>query len=95
MQASTNRDNYVRINWENIVPGMEHNFTKYDQFTVGSFSTNYDFDSIMHYGRTSFSRNGRDTITTLSSSNQNRIGQRLRLSQGDIQRLRTMYSCAN
>lgn len=93
MQSSTNRDQFVRVNWNNILPGMEHNFQKYDQFTISSFDTNYDFDSLMHYSRSSFSQNGRDTITTLNPNMANRIGQRMRLSSGDIARLRNMYNC--
>jgi hypothetical protein len=93
MQSSSNRDNFVRINWENVQPGMDHNFLKYDHNTVGLFSTNYDFDSVLHYSRTAFSRNGRDTITTLSSQNGARIGQRVRMSNGDFARLRNMYNC--
>lgn len=93
MQSSPNRDSFVRINYENIESGMEHNFLRYDSNAVGLFSTTYDIDSIMHYSRAAFSRNGRDTITTLNPNNQNRIGQRLRMSQGDITRIRNMYNC--
>lgn len=95
MQSSPNRDNFVRINYENIESGMEHNFLRYDSNTVGLFSTTYDMESIMHYSRSAFSRNGRDTITTLNPNNQNRIGQRLRMSPGDISRIRNMYNCRN
>lgn len=93
MQSAPNRDEFVRINFENIRIGMDHNFLKYDTNYVGLFSTSYDIDSIMHYGRNSFSRNGRDTITTINPNNQNRIGQRIRMSQGDISRIRNMYNC--
>lgn len=93
MQSSSNRDDFVRINLENVLSGFEHNFLRYDSTMVGLFSTAYDYDSIMHYNRNAFSRNGRDTITTLNSVNSNRIGQRNHLSGGDIVRLRNMYNC--
>lgn len=93
MQSSNNRDEFVRINLENVLSGFEHNFLRYDSNTVGLFSTAYDFDSIMHYNRNAFSRNGRDTIITLNPVNNNRIGQRNNLSAGDIIRLRNMYNC--
>lgn len=93
MQSSSNRDEFVRINLENVLSGYEHNFLRYDSNRVGLFSTAYDYDSIMHYNRNAFSRNGRDTITALNSANTNRIGQRNHLSSGDIIRIRNMYNC--
>lgn len=94
MQSSSNRDEFVRINLENVINGAEHNFLRYNSNVVGLFSTSYDFDSIMHYSRNAFSRNGRDTISTLNPANMNRIGQRARMSNGDITRLRNMYTCS-
>jgi hypothetical protein len=44
MQSSSNRNQFVRINTENIMSGFEHNFLSYDASTVGLFSTSYDFD---------------------------------------------------
>ena len=93
MQSATDRDQFVRINTQNIIPGFEHNFLRYESNFVSMFSTHYDYDSIMHYGRRAFSRNGRDTVTTINPSFANRIGQRSRLSAGDIARIRNMYNC--
>lgn len=93
MQSATNRDEFVRINLENIQSGLEHNFLRYDSSHISMFSTTYDFDSIMHYGRNAFSRNGRDTISTINPSFASRIGQRNQLSPGDIARIRNMYNC--
>ncbi|KAK7085099.1 hypothetical protein SK128_009177 [Halocaridina rubra] len=47
------RDNYVTIHYENILPGEEYNFDKdtYWQY-VGE---NYNYASIMHYGTYTFS----------------------------------------
>lgn len=45
---------------------------KIEQETHG---ISYDFDSIMHYSRDAFSKNGRDTITTLDPRFQSNIGQ--------------------
>lgn len=93
MQSATNRDQFVRINMENVLPGFEHNFLLYDSNHVSMFSTSYDYESIMHYGRNAFSRNGRNTITTLNPTFSSRIGQRNQLSTGDVSRIRNMYSC--
>ena len=59
------RDDYVRINWENIQPGYYGNFFKYTEEEVTGFGVDYDYDSAMHYSRTGFSINGEDTITPL------------------------------
>lgn len=54
----------------------------------------YDFDSIMHYGRTAFSCNGADTITVNAAWNaewQNAIGQRDHISLIDGLACRGIY----
>lgn len=55
-QNRSDRDDYVTIQSSNIKPGEEHNFAKLN--TVNR--TPYDFDSVMHYGRISFSWNNHD-----------------------------------
>ena len=59
------RDDWVKINWENIEPGYYGNFFKYTEEEVTGFGVDYDYDSAMHYSRTGFSINGEDTITPL------------------------------
>ena len=57
----------------------------------------YDFDSVMHYGRTAFSRNVSDTITVLAPFTaqwQNAIGQRTHLSQADKNAMGCNYPLA-
>jgi hypothetical protein len=80
-QSREDRDSFVRINWQNITPGTEHNFNQHisDGDDVGA----YDYGSIMHYGRTAFSRNGQETITPINPAGA-QIGQRTALSTGDI-----------
>lgn len=76
------RGNFVTINFQNIVPANAFNFTlDNNATTVG----NYDFLSIMHYGRTAFSANGQDTITCLPAfaQFQNQIGNRTFMTAND------------
>ena len=47
------RDDYIVVRMENVEEGKEHNFTKYSTTNV---RTSYDFDSLMHYHPTSFSK---------------------------------------
>uniref|UniRef100_A0A8C6U0V9 Metalloendopeptidase n=1 Tax=Neogobius melanostomus TaxID=47308 RepID=A0A8C6U0V9_9GOBI len=86
----SDRDQYVRINWANVDPSKEFNFNKADTNNQG---TPYDYDSIMHYGRAVFSKNGGDTVIPLSQAGVN-IGLKQVLSCWDIQRVNMLYKCS-
>ncbi|CAF0752395.1 unnamed protein product [Adineta ricciae] len=92
-QSRPDRDTYITVNYANIELGKEHNFNKY---TWGSTALNqntpYDYVSIMHYGPNSFSKNGQPTIVPKDSTAK--IGQRDKLSAGDIAEIRAFYSCS-
>lgn len=48
MQSHTDRDNYVRILYENIPGGTSNNnFFKYDRNYINNLNTPYDFESVM------------------------------------------------
>ena len=85
-QSREDRDRNVRINWQNIQAGREHNFNQH--ITDGDDIGAYEFGSIMHYGPTAFSSNGQPTIVALGGQ---AIGQRTGLSAGDIAAVRAMY----
>ncbi|XP_075767006.1 bone morphogenetic protein 1 isoform X3 [Pelodiscus sinensis] len=90
------RDDHVSIVRENIQPGQEYNFLKMEPEEVESLGETYDFDSIMHYARNTFSRGVfLDTIKPKYSVNGvvPHIGQRTRLSKGDIDQARKLYRC--
>uniref|UniRef100_A0AAZ3PHX6 Metalloendopeptidase n=1 Tax=Oncorhynchus tshawytscha TaxID=74940 RepID=A0AAZ3PHX6_ONCTS len=90
------RDDHVTIIRDNIQPGQEYNFLKMEPGEVNSLGEPYDFDSIMHYARNTFSR-GMFLDTILPSRDENgirpAIGQRTRLSKGDISQARKLYRC--
>ncbi|MCI0591546.1 MAG: M12 family metallopeptidase [Gammaproteobacteria bacterium] len=85
-QSREDRDRFIRILWQNIEAGREHNFAQHiaDGDDVGP----YDFGSIMHYPTRAFSRNNQPTIETL---NGEAIGQRNGLSDGDVQAINFIY----
>lgn len=91
MQSATDRDNFVTVNYANIRDGASGNFAKYANTYISYFGTKFDIGSVMMYPRTAFSKNGLDTITTKTLADKDVIGQRLKLSVGDIQRLNNMY----
>ncbi|XP_062380296.1 hatching enzyme 1.2-like [Sardina pilchardus] len=88
-QTRSDRDQHVRINWENIRSGVGYNFQK--QYT-NNLNTQYDYSSVMHYGSKAFSTNGRETITPIPNPNA-QIGQRRGMSTIDIQRINKLYGC--
>ncbi|KAI8128090.1 hypothetical protein FF38_11226 [Lucilia cuprina] len=88
-QSATERDEYVKINWENILPGHAHNFNKYARTHVSNFGIEYDYQSVMHYSSKAFSKNGKTTIEPLDPDAS--LGQRKGLSEKDIEKLNEMY----
>ncbi|KAJ8911951.1 hypothetical protein NQ315_012762 [Exocentrus adspersus] len=90
------RDNHVNIIRENIMSGQEYNFNKLNEEEVNSLGLTYDYDSIMHYARNTFSKGTYlDTIQPIDVPNRRRpeIGQRIRLSEGDIAQTNLLYKC--
>lgn len=91
MQSATERDEYVRIAWENIQAGTENNFATYGADRINQFQVPYDYGSVMHYSRTAFTVNGEDTIIALDEVLGAAMGQRLGMSESDIKRINNMY----
>ena len=93
-QSRIDRDKFVRINHQNIRSGMESNFKKYESHEAEDLNAPYDVCSIMHYGKTAFSKNGvLQTITVLTPGKCS-IGQRNTFSDIDVKKLNTLYKCA-
>ncbi|CAK1545983.1 unnamed protein product [Leptosia nina] len=91
------RDRHVQIIRDNIMTGQEYNFNKLTEEEVNSLGQTYDYDSIMHYARNTFSKGTYlDTILPLEVHGKKRpeIGQRVRLSASDIAQTNLLYKCA-
>ena len=88
-QSRTDRDEYIEVRFQNIVPSMIFNFNQH--ISDGEDIGDYDFESIMHYPRWAFSRNGEDTIVPRPPYQNAEIGQRDVLSAGDIAAVVYMY----
>ncbi len=89
-QSRPDRDQYVRINSQNIRPGTEINFQIASDAAVHG---PYDFESVMHYNQTAFSSNGQPTITALPGYEQHQwsMGQTSYISAGDGASLQDLY----
>ncbi|XP_067840408.1 meprin A subunit alpha-like [Heptranchias perlo] len=95
-QSRTDRDDYVNIWWNQIIPGMEHNFVVYDDNYITDLNSPYDYESVMHYAPFSFNKNSSfPTITAKISAFDEIIGQRLDFSAIDLLRLNRMYNCTS
>jgi hypothetical protein len=43
MQSASERDDFVRILWENIQAGTENNFNKFEASHIDNFGVEYDY----------------------------------------------------
>uniref|UniRef100_A0A671QA05 Metalloendopeptidase n=1 Tax=Sinocyclocheilus anshuiensis TaxID=1608454 RepID=A0A671QA05_9TELE len=86
-------DDYLTINFENIITGQEHNFNKYSENQTTTQDTQYDYYSVMHYDKNAFSNGNGSTIITKRPEFQDVIGQRLDLSEYDVIELNKLYKC--
>uniref|UniRef100_A0A0K0ESU2 Metalloendopeptidase n=1 Tax=Strongyloides stercoralis TaxID=6248 RepID=A0A0K0ESU2_STRER len=90
------RDKYVDIFYSSIKDDQEYNFDKSKPGEIDSLGEVYDYESIMHYSRNTFSRSiYLDTILPKHNINGKKpeIGQRTHLSAGDITQTNKLYQC--
>ncbi|KAF6018342.1 ASTL [Bugula neritina] len=95
-QSRADRDFYVDIHRENIKQGAESNFDRYALgTTVDHLDQPYDYDSIMHYQSTSFSKDFVSPTITAKQQLPSSIvlGQRDHLSHIDIRMIQKLYGC--
>ncbi|XP_011190385.1 hatching enzyme 1.2 [Zeugodacus cucurbitae] len=93
-QNRPERDSYVRVLSQNVKNGMMANFEKGSSTEQYGYGVPYDYASVMHYSKTSFSKNGKPTIEALKQTSDARLmGQRNGFSKGDIAKLNAMYKC--
>ena len=86
------RDEFIDVIYDNIRDGAESQFHKKQPGRTNTLGLGYNLQSIMHYRRNTFSKNGSDTIrakdplvTSFGSSQQ--------LSPLDIAKANTLYNC--
>ncbi|XP_051781597.1 meprin A subunit alpha-like [Erpetoichthys calabaricus] len=95
-QSRTDRDDYIKIWWDQVLPGMEHNFVKYNDQFITDQNTPYDYESIMHYGPYTFNKHPNiPSITAKIPELTSAIGQYLDFSRLDLKRLNKMYNCSS
>jgi hypothetical protein len=92
MHLSANRDEFIKIIWENVEP------EKFNKFRIKGnlqdLGVGYDYGSVMHYTQYAHSKNGKKTIIPLKIIEEGlTMGQRENLSVKDILRINRLYDC--
>ncbi|ASD65319.1 M12 family metallopeptidase [Bdellovibrio bacteriovorus] len=88
-QNRSDRDRFVEVMWDNIQEKYKHNFELFPaSLMVLSGASSFDFESVMLYQPTAFSKNGG---VTLKSKTEAQLAPSAALSAGDIQRLVQVY----
>ncbi|KAL7058454.1 hypothetical protein AAHC03_016805 [Spirometra sp. Aus1] len=93
-QSRPDRDEYVEILEENIMPFARLNFFKFSRDQVDSLGERYDYNSIMHYYSGAYAIPGtRETIRPKQCCPPPPIGQRIHPSSSDIRQVNKLYNC--
>ncbi|XP_033824233.1 hatching enzyme 1.2-like [Periophthalmus magnuspinnatus] len=82
----SDRDQFVRVEWKNIIKGKEHNFQKLKTLNQ---RTPYDYGSVMHYKNAAFSKNGLATL--VACNGYSKFGLAKKMSQWDKYRINKLY----
>ncbi|XP_031571616.1 zinc metalloproteinase nas-4-like isoform X2 [Actinia tenebrosa] len=91
-QSRPDRDKYVKVVWENIKKRLKHNFQKYPRYLVDDLGIGYDFDSVLHYHNSAFTKNGEDTLIDKADPSR-KFGQRIGFSKRNIEQVNKLYGC--
>lgn len=93
--SRSDRDRYLRINYQNIDPQAYPQFQKLNDWENQLF-TDFDYNSIMIYGSTAFSRDGySQTMTTINPSGATiqDPGYKHAMTPSDVSSLKKLYKC--
>ncbi|CAF1066741.1 unnamed protein product [Adineta ricciae] len=96
-QTRPDRDQYIKVLYENIEPENKHNFDKNQAAAFQSVGLPYDFNSIMHYTYNSFSTNGLPVMVTADGASKDwryTMGTGNVLTESDIYKVKKIYGCA-
>ncbi len=74
--------------------GKKNNFKSYNETVSSSLGVPYDYGSVMHYGKTFFSKGSEPTIVTKIPEFLDVIGQRMEFSDSDLLKLNRLYNCS-
>ncbi|CAG0885746.1 unnamed protein product [Darwinula stevensoni] len=87
--ARRDRDEYITVLKDNVIPNFLHNFEKLSLENT-TYPYKYDYHSVMHYGPSFFSKGGK---TIKAKKNGVFLGQRVGLSITDCLKINDLYGC--
>ncbi|XP_064636551.1 platelet endothelial aggregation receptor 1-like isoform X2 [Lineus longissimus] len=90
------RDQYIKINWNNVNAAFYSAFSKYKTSELDRFGIGYDYSSVMHYEIKAFSQTGGQTIVPRNKAKEPWIGDVWisQMSFTDVMIVNRMYKCA-
>jgi len=91
-QRRPDREKYITIIKDNIIPGKKHNFEickPGDE--CKTHGVPYDCGSIMHYSENEFSKNGQPTMEAINKQTCNLKNYNKKLADSDVTMLKKMY----
>nr|XP_026691060.1 apolipoprotein(a)-like isoform X1 [Ciona intestinalis] len=86
------RDDYIKVHKDNIIPGIFAQFTKVRAKDINSYGSPYDFNSVLNYDGYASSINAKPTITVKKTG---KVYRETALSPSieDLNQIRAMYGC--
>ena len=91
-QSRPDRNEYIDVLYENILPGFEVNFNRRPESDINSLGVGYDYNSIMHYDEDFFQiYSYLDTLRAKDPTIP--LGQARQLSKLDIIQTNRLYNC--
>lgn len=76
-----------------FLEGLSDQFDKYGWKTIDDLGVSYDYQSIMHYDRMAFTKNGRPTIVAIGNENMDFKTPNFKLSTRDALEINALYDC--
>uniref|UniRef100_A0A915CQJ8 Metalloendopeptidase n=1 Tax=Ditylenchus dipsaci TaxID=166011 RepID=A0A915CQJ8_9BILA len=93
-QMRYDRDDYIKIHFENIAPVYYTQFEKISSADSTTYGIKYDYESVMHYAKDAFaSAPGKITMETLNKEFQDVIGKVTDAAPSDYFKICNIYSC--
>ena len=73
--------------------GFADQFDKYNWKTIDELGVSYDYQSVMHYDRRAFTKNGKPTIVAIGNENMEFGTPDDRFSARDAVKINALYDC--
>ncbi|CEF61334.1 Astacin-like metalloendopeptidase [Strongyloides ratti] len=90
-QSRPDRDDYIGLNLNNVLPNQRYNYDKSSIASTETFGLPYDYGSVMHYDKKAFSSNGGLTMIPKNKDYLNTIGQYEKMQFNDIKLINLVF----